>query len=162
VTTRKLAYPPSLPPGRMVRNLNGASGFTLLVGDFGPDGMVIVDPAVQEGFRFVQLPARRMHFLVDRNEGGTFHVLVEDGRLLKFNALTGMAMGELAVTGPYAMDAGVLRPRLAGAGNRLVVSDPAAGEIAVVDAAAMRVIRRIKVGGQPFDVALVGGTGAGH
>jgi hypothetical protein len=162
VTARKAPYAASLPAGRMVRNLNGAAGFSLLAGDFGPDGMVIIDPANPADMRFIQLPARRIHFALDRNDGAHLFVLVEDGRLLRFNALTGEAMGDVAVTGRYAMEAGVVRPRMAQAGAFVVVSDPAAGEVAVIEAATLKVARRIKAGGQPFDVALAGGRGETH
>ncbi|WP_372425532.1 hypothetical protein [Salinarimonas chemoclinalis] len=147
---------------RMVRNIQGAVAFRSFLADFGPDGMVVVDPSAEDGFAFVQLPARRMHFALDADPGDTGWVVVEDGRLLKLNALTGAILGEVAVTDRYTMEQGVVRPRISVAGGHVVVTDPAAGEIVVVDGATMAVERRIAVGGEPGDVVLVSASGAAH
>jgi hypothetical protein len=159
---RKLAYPTSLPAGRMVRNLAGASGYSMLVGDFGPDGMVVIDPGKADGFSFVPLPARRIHFALDAKAGDKLFVLVEDGRVIKINPLTGATVAERAVTGRYSMEAGVVRPRMSSVGDVVVVSNPAASEIVVLDAETLTERRRIALAGAPFDVIAVGGTGAKH
>jgi hypothetical protein len=162
VVGRKLAYPASLPTGRMVRNLAGASGYSMLVGDFGADGMVVIDPGKADGFSFLPLPARRIHFALDSRAGDKLFVLVEDGRLIKINPLTGANVAERAVTGRYSMEAGVVRPRLSSVGDVVVVSNPAAAEIVVLDAETLTERRRIALAGAPFDVIAVGGTGAKH
>jgi hypothetical protein len=162
VVGRKLAYPASLPTGRMVRNLAGASGYSMLVGDFGADGMVVIDPGKADGFSFLPLPARRIHFALDSRAGDKLFVLVEDGRLIKINPLTGATVAERAVTGRYSMEAGVVRPRMSSVGDVVVVSNPAAAEIVVLDAETLAERRRIALAGAPFDVIAVGGTGAEH
>ncbi len=162
VTARKLAYPASLPMGRMVRNLAGANGYSMLVGDFGADGMVVIDPTRADGFTFIQLPARRIAFGLDSKDGDRLFVLVEDGRLLAINPLTGATMAERAVTGRYSIEAGIVRPRLSSAGDMVVVTDPATASIIVVDAATLAELRRIPLEGTPFDVVAVGGTGMKH
>jgi zinc transport system substrate-binding protein len=160
---RRIAYTAALPSGRMVRNLAGAEGHRLLVGDFGADGMVIVDPTdAAEPFFFVRLPAARMHFALDPEPGDTLFVLVQDGRLLKLSALTGDLLGEASVTAPYSMERGVVRPRVAAMGEMVLVSDPAAGAVAVLDAETLALRHRIAVGGQPFDVVVIGGEGHAH
>lgn len=156
------AYPAEPGGERMVRTIQGAEAFRSFLADFGPDGMTIVDPTAEDGFAFVHLPARRMHFALDTDPGDTGWVLVEDGRLLKLNALTGALLGEVAVTGRYAMDQGVVRPRLTVASGHVVVTDPVAGEIVIVDGHTLSVERRIAVGGEPGDVVLVAATGASH
>jgi hypothetical protein len=162
VVGRRLPYPATLPPERMIRNMSGATGMSLIAADFGPDGMVVFDPSQPDGdFRFIALPARRIA-LAQQPSGERLFVLVEDGRLLAFNPLDGSAAGEARATAPYSMEAGVTRPRLSAAGSYVVVSSPAAGEIVAFDAATLTERRRIRLGGAPFDVLAVGGVGASH
>ena len=47
-------------------------------------------------------------------------------------------------------------------GDVVLVSDPAAGEIVIVDAETATVESRIAAGGTPFDVLVVGGSGHVH
>lgn len=162
IVARKLAYPATLPTGRMVRNMDGAAGYTLLAADFGPDGMVVIDPGKPEDIQYIALPARRMYFALDEAAGDNLFVIVEDGRVLKINTLTGKTVGEAGVTARYAMEPGVVRPRLSVAGDVLVVSNPAAGEVVVLDKETLAIRRRVALGGAPFDVLAVGGKGAAH
>jgi DNA-binding beta-propeller fold protein YncE len=162
VTARHLPYPASLPAGRMVRNLRGAGGFALLVGDFGPDGMVAIDPTRADGFTFLPLPARRMAFDLDAGGSDRLFVLLEDGQLLVINALTGATERQAAVTGRYSMEQGVIRPRMVVRAGRVLVTDPARGEVVVLDAATLAERRRLAVGGTPGDVLAVGATGHKH
>jgi hypothetical protein len=159
----KIPYPSSLPAGRMVRNLAGGQGVASFLGDFGPDGMVIVDPSAKS-FTFLQLPARRMHFTRDAVTGDFGYVITEDGKVIKVNALTGKIEASLAVTEAYSLEGGsaVARPRVSASGDRLVVTDPAKAQVHVVDAAKMAVLHRIAVPGAPFDVVLVGASGEKH
>jgi hypothetical protein len=62
----------------MIRRMTGATGFTFAAGDFGVDGMVIVDPSAAEGhFRFIALPARRMDFNLHPESGDRLFVIIE-------------------------------------------------------------------------------------
>jgi DNA-binding beta-propeller fold protein YncE len=159
----KVAYGATLPPARMVRNLAGGAGVNSFLGDFGPDGMVVLDP-VAKSFTFVQLPARRTHFARDIISGEFGYVIAEDGLLHKINALTGKLEASVAVTDRYSMDGGssVPRPRVSASGERVVVSDPAKGLIHVIDAVKMQVVHRTPVAGAPFDVVVVGAHGEAH
>jgi hypothetical protein len=159
----KVPYPETLPAGRMVRNIAGSDAIASFVGDFGPDGMVVLDP-VAKTFQFVQLPARRMHFTRDAVTGGFAYVVTEDGKVHKLDALTGRITASLAVTGAYSMDGGgaVARPRISASGDKLIVTDPAKAQIHVVDGASMALKHSVAVPGQPFDVVLVGATGEAH
>ena len=156
------AYPAEPGEERMVRNIQGAVAFRSFLADFGPDGMLVVDPSIEDGFGFIALPARRMHFALDADPGDTGYVIVEDGRLLRLNALTGAITGEVAVTGRYAMEQGVVRPRISVVDGLLVVTDPAAGELVVIDTHEMTIAKRIAVEGAPADVVLVAASGAAH
>jgi hypothetical protein len=160
---RKATYPADLPQNRMVRNLAGSQTVRSFVGDFGADGMVVIDPATM-GFSFVQLPARRLSFGRDQLNGELAFVVTEDGRLHRLNALTGKLEGSLAVTGGYSMEGGaaVARPRLSANGGVVVITDPAVGKAHVVDAAKMLLLRSIDIPGAPFDVAVVGANAHDH
>jgi len=163
VVSRQLPYPASLPPGRMIRRMTGASGFTFVAGDFGLDGMVIVDPSAADGdFQFIALPARRMDFNLHPESGDRLFVLIEDGTLLGINPLTGTTEAQTRVTERYAMDQSTVRPRIASIGPYVVVSDPRTGEVAILDATTLAARRRIKVEGIPSDLLAIGGDGVSH
>lgn len=159
----KLPYPASLPTERMVRNMATGQSVNSFLGDFGADGMVVLDPTTKD-FKFVQLPAKRMHFARDRVTGTFGFVVTEDGQVHKINALTGKIEASLPVTERYSMEGGsaVPRPRLSASGDRLVVTDPAKATVHVIDTARMQVAHRITIPGSPFDVALVGAEGGDH
>ena len=162
-TFEKVAYTTTLPTERMVRNMAGGNATKSFLGDFGADGMIILDPVAKE-FNFVKLPSRRMHFARDRVNGDFGFVVTEDGQLHKINALTGKIEGSLAVTTAYSMEGGsaVPRPRLSASGDRVVVSDPAKGQIHVIDSARMAVTHKVNVPGAPFDIVVVGASGEDH
>jgi hypothetical protein len=154
------------PPGtgdRMVRSLAGGSNWNLFLGDFGPDGLAVIDPAAGT-FRTVMLPARRMHFALDAEAAERALAITEDGVLHAFGTLDGAPLGQAAVTGRYGMDGGfaVARPRLSAAGGLVAVSDPTGGRVLIVDAATLRVQREIATGGVPWDVRLVHAVGERH
>ena len=162
-TYEKVPYSSALPAGRMVRNMAGGQSVKSFLGDFGPDGMVIIDP-VAKAFSFIQLPARRMHFSRDVVSGDFGYVITDDGKVHKINALTGKIEASLGVTETYSMEGGssVPRPRLSASGDRLVVTDPAKAVVHVIDVAKMQIAHKVAVPGAPFDVALVGATGEDH
>ena len=163
VAARHIAYPEAVPAGRMIRNMAGATGFSFLAGDFGADGMVVLDPAAKDGdFRYVELPGRRMHFDLHPDPGDKLYVVLEDGTLLSINPLTGAIEARARVTDRYSMEQDVVRPRVTSAGSYAIVSNPAAGEIVILDAQTLAERRRVKIEGVPFDVLAVGGRGATH
>jgi hypothetical protein len=160
---RKVSYPQTLPADRMIRNLAGASGFTFLVGDFGADGMVVLDPSAKDGdFRYIPLPARRMHFHLHPESGDKLFVIVEDGTLIRIDPIGGKETGRFQATSRYSMEQGIMRPRITSAGPYVAVSNPAAGEVVIVDAETMTERRRIKLGGEPLDVAAIARAGHAH
>jgi DNA-binding beta-propeller fold protein YncE len=160
---QKAVYPDSIPKERMVRNLLGSQSFRSFLGDFGADGMVVIDP-VTRGFTFVQLPSRRMSFGRDPLLGALGFVMTEEGQLRRINALTGKLEQSLQVTEPYSMEGGfqVARPRISASGGMVVVTDPAKGRIHIIDGEAMKLLKTVDVSGAPFDVAVVGAADANH
>jgi zinc transport system substrate-binding protein len=162
-TFEKVACTTALPAERMVRNMAGGKATKSFLGDFGPDGMVTIDPVAKE-FNFIKLPARRMAFTREAVLGDFGYVITEDGQLHKINALTGRVEASLAVTERYSMEGGsaVARPHLSASGDRVIVTDPARAQIHVVDSAKMQIVHKIAVPGAPFDVVVVGAAGENH
>jgi zinc transport system substrate-binding protein len=160
---QKINYPDNLPKERMVRNLASSRTVKSFVGDFGTDGMVIIDP-VTKAFTFTQLPSKRVSFTRDPLKGEQAFVMTEEGQLHRLNALTGKLERSLAVTEPYSMEGGwtVARPRLSASGGMVVVSDPAKGKVHLIDGEKMNLIRSIDMPGAPFDVVVVGAPEGDH
>ncbi len=160
---QKVTYPDNVPKERMVRNLLGSQSVRSFLGDFGADGMVVIDP-VTRGFTFIQLPSRRMSFGRDPLLGELGFVMTEEGQIHRINALTGKLEQSLPVTEPYSMEGGfqVARPRVSASGGMVVVTDPSKGKIHIIDGEAMKLLRTVDVSGAPFDVAVVGAADADH
>lgn len=152
---RFLAYPDDAPEG-MVRTLLSPRDTLALVGNFGAERLTVFDPASETGdFNFVDLPAPRMAFVLD-DPGNVGFAILADGRLVRFSALTGRIQDEAeGVTTAYSMERGVIRPMMASAEDRVVVSDPAAGAVVVLDTESLDVVERVDVGGAPRSVLLL-------
>jgi len=88
-------------------------------------------------------------------------VLTEDGTLHRLN----MAMAEIEqstrVTWPCSMDGEWTdpRPRLSLASDQILVTDPLAGRVPVVGAAALTMTSEIPVEGMPYNIVAVGSSG---
>ncbi|MBU8539211.1 hypothetical protein [Falsiroseomonas tokyonensis] len=159
---RKIANPEGAGE-RMVRNLAGGEDWRLLLGDFGPEAMMVVDPEAN-AMRVVPLPARRLHFTLDPARAETGFAITEDGVLHAFSTLDGTPRGRIQATGRYSLEGGaaVARPRLSAAGGLVAVTDPAAGRVALHDAETLALRQVIETGGRPFDIRLVSLTGESH
>ena len=59
------------------------------------------------------------------------------------------------VTGAYWMERGVTRPMMAVTGHRVAVSDPAAGQVVLVDADTLEIVDRVDLGGEPQSLLLL-------
>lgn len=153
---RFVGYPDETPAEGMIRQLLSPRDAMALVGNWGPRHMAIFDPSSETGdFAFAEFPAARMAWALD-DTGMEGFALLEDGRLVRFSALTGRILGETAgVTAAYSMERGVIRPMLAVEGDRVAVSDPAAGQIVLVDVDTLDIVERIEIGGQPQSLLLL-------
>ncbi len=153
---RFLAYPSDAPAEGMIRLLLSPRDTTALIGNWGGTHMVIFDPSSETGdFAFSELPAPRMAWALD-DAGMNGFAMLADGRLVRFSALTGRILGEAeGVTGAYAMERGVVRPMVAVAGHRVAVSDPAAGQVVLVDTGSLEIVERVDTGGQPQSLLLL-------
>lgn len=159
-----LPYASSLPEGSS-STLIGGRGLQYFVGNYGPDRILVVDPSEGEnGFQLVELPTRRVHFAVDPIRPRFAYVFTEDGRLHKVDVLEGRIAQSVRLTEPYSMDGhwSDPRPRVAVAGDNVVVTDPLGGKLHLVRADTFEEAGEIAVDGKPFNVVAVGGTGAAH
>ena len=96
-----------------------------------------------------------MAFALD-DAGNVGFAMLADGRMVRFSALTGQILGEApGVTDAYAMERGIVRPMMAVAGDRVAVSDPATGQVVMLDAETLEIVDRIDVGGQPRSLLLL-------
>ncbi len=160
---RHLAYPDTLPEGSS-STLIGGRGLQYFVGNYGPDRLVVIDPSADGAFTLVQLPTRRVHFAVDPIRPRFAYVITEDGQLHRLDVLDGAIAGSLRVTDPYSMDGhwSDPRPRLAVAGDEILVTDPLKGVVHRIDAESFEPAGEIEIGGRPFNIVSVGGSGALH
>jgi len=155
-TGRFVAYPGEVPAEGMVRTLLSPRDAMALVGNWGPTHMAIFDPSSESGdFAFAELPAPRMAWALDETGMEAFAILA-DGRLVRLSALTGRILGEAeGVTAAYSMERGVVRPMMAVAGDRVAVSDPAAGQVVLIDPETLEVVERLQIGGQPQSLLIL-------
>lgn len=126
---------------------------------------MLIDPSEGEnGFRLVQLPTRRVHFATDPIRSRFAYAFTEDGQLHKVDVLDGKIAGSLKVTEPYSMDGhwSDPRPRIAVAGDNVVVTDPRNAKLHLVRAETFEAAGEIAVEGTPFNIVAVGGTGTVH
>lgn len=159
-----IAYPASLPEGS-ASTLIGGKGLQYFIGNFGPDRIVLIDPTAEgEGFRLLQLPTRRVTFAVDPIRAKFAYVFTEDGQLHQIDVVEGTIGKSIRLTAPYSMDGhwNDPRPRIAVAGDRIVVTDPLAGKLRLVDAASFTPAGEIAVGGKPYNILAAGGSGQTH
>lgn len=158
---RHLPYADSLPDGKST-TLIGGKGLQYFLGNYGPDKVVLIDPTAASGaFRLIDLPTRRVHFAVDPVRPRFAYIFTEDGRLNQLDIVAGKIVNSLGLTGPYSMDGhwNDPRPRIAVAGERIVVSDPLQGKLHLVDAESFAAAGEIGVEGKPYNIVAVGGSG---
>ena len=158
-----VAYAADLPDGTAT-TLIGGVGLQYFLGNYGPSAVVIIDPSAEQAFRLVELSTRRVHFAVDPIRSQFAYIFTEDGTLHQLNVLTSEMVRSVKLTQPYSMDGSWAdpRPRIAIAGDEIIVSDPLASKLIRVNAVSLEKAGEIAVGGTPFNVIAVGGTGTSH
>lgn len=163
IAYRMLPYPADFPAAT-TGTLLGAKAMQIFLGNHGPDGLVVVDPAGEPAMTRVALPFRRVDFALDPADPAMAYVLTEDGRLHRVDLLAAKITASAPVTGTYSMDGhwNDPRPRLAVADGIIAMSDPRAGLARLISTETLKETGRIEIGGQPYDIAIVGGAGATH
>lgn len=158
-----LVYPDSLPEGH-TSTLLGGKTMQFFLGNYGEDKVVLIDPDSAEPFTLIDLPTRRVDFLLDPAEPRNAYILTEDGDLHVLDVVKGEIVRKQRVTEPYSKDGHWRdpRPRLAVADAHIAITDPRHALIRIVDAESLNEVRTIPVEGQPFSIVAVGGSGASH
>lgn len=162
-TIEHVAYANALPEGKST-TLTGGRGLQYFLGNYGPSAVVLIDPSEEDPFRLVELPTRRVTFAVDPVRARFAYIFTEDGQLHQLDVIAGEIAKSVSLTDPYSMDGhwSDPRPRVAVAGDHIVVTDPLAGKLLLVDAERFEKEGEITVDGTPFNVVAVGGTGTVH
>lgn len=158
-----LPYPADFPEGK-TGTLLGAAAMQVFLGNYGADSVVIVDPTAEPYFTRVELPFRRIHFVLDPAKPQFAYILTEDGSLHRLNMISAEIEQSAAITQPYSMDGHWRdpRPRMAIADNRLILTDPLDASLRVIDLDEFAEIDRIALEGVPYNVIAVGGSGLTH
>ena len=160
---RMLAYPDDFPDAT-TGTLLGGRAMQVVLGNHGPDGLVVVDPADGPHMRRIAFPFRRVDFALDPALPATGYVLTEDGSLHRVDLLKAEIAASAPVTEPYSMDGhwNDPRPRLAVAGNDLVLTDPRVGLLRRISVETLAEVGTIELGGMPYNLTVVGGSGLTH
>lgn len=158
-----LPYPADFPENK-TGSLLGGSAIQIFVGDYGDNDLVVIDPETAPYFTRVSFPFRHVDFVLDPAKPQFAYVLTEDGTLHRLNILSLERRSRASVTAPYSMDGHWRdpRPRLAVAGDTLVLTDPNEARVRVIDSDSLEELRSIEVEGTPYNVLAVGGSGLIH
>ncbi|WP_053086089.1 hypothetical protein [Nitratireductor soli] len=135
--------------GAKVSTLLGGKALQYFLGSFGPSAVVLIDPEDEEALHLIELPTLQVDFAVDPVRPKFAYVFTEDGKLNRVNVLAGKTDRSLALTEPCSMDGhwSLPRPRIAVAGDEIMVTDPLKSMIHVVDAENFEAKRAIAVDG---------------
>ncbi|MFV0333149.1 MAG: hypothetical protein ACK5JR_03645 [Tropicimonas sp.] len=158
-----LPYPADFPEGH-TGTLLGSPVMQVFLGNYGKDAVVVIDPSTEPHFTRVDLPFRRVDFVLDEVNPQFAYILTEDGTLHRLNMLAGAVEQSAMVTQPYSMDGHWRdpRPRMAMAGERLVMTDPLSGLVRVINPADLSELATIPVEGLPYNIVTIGGSGLEH
>jgi hypothetical protein len=158
-----IPYPTSLPEGKAT-TLRGAKSLRYFIGNYGPNAVLVIDLSAKEPFRLVKLPSRRVDFIIDPERSERIYVFTEDGSLHRIDAIKAEIVNSARLTQPYSMDGHWRdpRPRLAVAGEEIVVSDPLAGVLRIASPETLEESRIIDVEGMPYGLIAIGGAGETH
>jgi hypothetical protein len=160
---RLIPYPADFP-NTTTGTLLGGTSMQIFLGNHGADGLVVIDPAEEPHMRRIALPFRRVDFALDPQRPDTGFALTEDGSLHKIDLLAAKIVASQKVTSAYSMDGhwNDPRPRLAIAGDEVVMTDPRASLLRRLSVETLRETGVIKLDGAPYNIAVVGGSGVRH
>ena len=151
-------YPAGTPPEQLVRNMLVSPAQPQLLGDFGPNGLAVID-ARDMGMKPMDLGGKRLHFAWDRAEPRYAFALTDDGRLHRLDTHAGKIEQQISVIPAWTEALGVKKdmpaPRLAVAAGRVVLTDARQEHMHVLDARSLKLLDTLKLGMQVSSAALV-------
>lgn len=154
-TAKSLMYPAGTPDTVRVGTLVAHESQPYFIGNFGPQGMVRVDP-VAGTLTPIELPMRYSGFQLDAETGAKIVTVTTDGKIHRIDAMTGAIEASLEVVTPFVFRNRVPRPGLAVAHHMAYVTDPASGEVIEVNLEEMAISRRFVTDGKPVRLAVIG------
>lgn len=159
-----LPYPSNFPKGEMAGTFHGAKSFQVFLSSYGSNSLAIIDPTESPYMQLVELPFRKVDFILDPVKIQNGYVLTENGQIHRVNLLTGKIEASASVTQPYSMDGhwNDPRPRLAMAGDEIVMTDPNAGLVRRISTKDFSEVGTIDIGGSPYNITVAGGSGISH
>jgi len=161
--TAKIENPPGTVEGTRVGRLVGHDELPILIGNWGSEGLALIDPAASA---ITPLPTEApvVTFALDMHAEHLF-ALTADGMLHRFEAADGAPAGEpLMVTGAIEVmrGHGAARPALTAGAGRMYLALPDEGEVLEIHATDWEVERRIEVSGSPYSLAVVSASPDWH
>ncbi|NJN94450.1 MAG: LysM peptidoglycan-binding domain-containing protein [Anaerolineales bacterium] len=156
--SRKLAYPAGEGEELRAWSLAAHDSAPVLVGDFGENALIVIDPAAGTVTPVV-LPAALWQFKFD-TQGQYLLVVTVDGQVHQLDPVSGKVAASVAAVSPFTLDGewSDPRPALAAGYDLAYVSDPAKSQVVEVDLETMQVSRQFTVAGTPVDLALLGAS----
>jgi len=160
---KMLEYGADLPEGR-VSTLLGAKSMQFFLGNYSAKQLALIEPESDQPFALLDLPTRRVDFVLDPAKPQNAYILTEDGQLHLLDVLKREIVKSVKVTEPYSMDGHWRdpRPRLAVADHLIALTDPKQGLVRLIDSDDLQEKQTIKVEGQPYSIVAVGGSGLQH
>jgi hypothetical protein len=157
LTARRVAEPAGSPETARVSTLTSHRDNPILAGNFGL-GLAFIDPDA-ETLRVMALPANPVKFLFDER-GEQLIVLTLDGMVHQVHPASGQIVASAAAVSPMRTGDGAPPTASMAVGPRSIyVTDPQTGELVELDLARLTVARRVTLGGQPRNIAIVSMTG---
>ena len=162
-SSRKVAKPTANPDVR-TGTLYYAEGADFLIGNYGQNALVRVDPKNATAEVILEAPTRIWRFSYHGEDPSKLVALTIDGNLHVIDIASGTIEGSVAVVDPFLAPArgrAAARPTFVTNGHMAYVSEPLPGDIRAVDLETMTVTDvRIFVGGKPSSMAVFGMTAA--
>jgi ABC-type Zn uptake system ZnuABC Zn-binding protein ZnuA len=157
--SRKVANPTENPDLR-TGTLYAVEGAPYLIGNYGRNTIVRVDPAVGTSEIVIEAPARVWRFSFHGEDSSKLVALTIDGNLHVIDIATGTVDGTVQVVDPFLAPASgraAARPTFVVNGHMAYVSEPLPGDIRAVDLETLEIDEgRIFVGGKPSALAAFG------
>jgi hypothetical protein len=157
--SRKVANPTENPDLR-TGTLYAVEGAPYLIGNYGQNTIVRVDPAVGTSEIVIEAPARVWRFSFHGEDSSKLVALTIDGNLHVIDIATGAVEGTVQVVDPFLAPASgraAARPTFVVNGHMAYVSEPLPGDIRGVNLETLEIEEgRIFVGGKPSALAAFG------